>query len=75
MTQPGAHVIPKLSLYTQVQNKSKTVSEALLQNVHRLFSIKPNPNNCELYTMARHLIRIGKMVVSFLRYSNNYFYT
>ena len=52
MTQPGAHVIPKLSLYTQVQNKSKTVSEALLQNVHRSFSIKPNPNNCELHTMA-----------------------
>ena len=53
MTQPGAYVIPKLSHVSTVQNKCKTVSESFLQNVHRSFSIMPNPNYCELHTMAR----------------------
>ena len=38
--------------FIQVQNKCKTVSEPFLQNVHRSFLIKPNPNYYELHTMA-----------------------
>ena len=48
------------STSTQVQNKSKIVSEALLQNVRRSFSIKSNPNNCEFDIMARRFNLIWK---------------
>ena len=48
ITEPGAYVIQTLlQVYT-----SKTVSEVLLQNARKSFSIKLNPNNCELNTMA-----------------------
>ena len=53
MTQTRAYVFQNFSTYAHVQNKYKTVSEVLLQNMHRSFSIKPNPNNYELHTAAR----------------------
>ena len=60
MTQPELTSSQNFSTCIQVQNNCKTVSEALLQNVSRSFSIKPNLYNCELHTMARKFNLIWK---------------
>ena len=71
MNHRGVYVIPNFSRCTQVQNKCKTVSEALLQNAHRSFSIKQNPGNCELHAMSRRFNLIWKdcSFVSKIRYN------
>ena len=51
MTQPGAYVIPKLSDVSTSTEQMQNCFRTFLQNVHRSFSIKPNPKNCD--TMAR----------------------
>ena len=60
MTQPGAYVISKLLDVSTSTEQMQNCFRTFLQNVHRSFSIKPNPNNCELHTMARRFNFIWK---------------
>ena len=61
MTQPAAYVIPKLSdVYTNTEQMQNCFKNFFAKCAPIIFSIMPNPNNCELHTMARRFNFIRK---------------